>query len=174
AVGVQNWQNCATLPGIEEFRTMPRRCRRSRFRLPIAHDARNDQLGIVERCTEGCRQGIAELASLVNCAGNAGIKMTRETARPRKGSDKFMQTGGVKGQCGIEVVKCAFKIKIREIGRRAVTRTGDQHYVEILAKDELIQMSVNKINSGTGSPMAKQPVFDMFRPKRLSQQHIVL
>jgi hypothetical protein len=35
-------------------------------------------------------------------------------------------------------------------------------------------MSVNEIDSGTGSPVPKQPVLDVFRPKAIAQQHIIL
>jgi hypothetical protein len=100
--------------------------------------------------------------------------MTRKTTGPRKRADKLAQAGRIKCQLWIEVMERTFEVKVRKIGWCTVTRTGDKHRIEIVAKDDSIQMGVNEIDSRTGPPMAKEPVFDVFRPKGFSQLHVVL
>jgi hypothetical protein len=66
AVQVQDRQHGAVANRIEQFVGLPSGCQRAGFRLSIADDAGNDQIGIVECGSEGMAEGIPELAALVN------------------------------------------------------------------------------------------------------------
>ncbi len=52
--------------GVEELVRMPARRERTRFGFSISHDARHDQVGVVERGTEGVADRVPELAALVD------------------------------------------------------------------------------------------------------------
>ena len=65
---MQDRQDCTVGHGVEKFVRMPRRGQRPGFRLAIAHDARDHQLGIVEHRPERMTQRIPELATFVDRA----------------------------------------------------------------------------------------------------------
>ena len=66
AVEVKDRQNRPVRRRVQELVGMPARRQRSSFRLAIADDTSNDQIGIVEGGTVGMRNSIAELAALVH------------------------------------------------------------------------------------------------------------
>ena len=66
AVEMQDRQHRAVGCRIEKFVGMPRRSQWSGFRLTVADDAGNDEIGIVEHRTERMAERIAQLAALVD------------------------------------------------------------------------------------------------------------
>src|SRR5437899_2368999 len=69
AVEVEDRQNRPVPRRVEEFVGMPARRQRSSFRLAVADDAGDDQIGVVEGRSVGVRDGIAELAAFVYRTG---------------------------------------------------------------------------------------------------------
>ena len=69
AVEVEDRQNRPVPRQVEEFVGMPARRQRSSFRLAVANDAGDDQIGVVEGRSVGVRDGIAELAAFVYLTG---------------------------------------------------------------------------------------------------------
>ena len=65
-VQVKDRQNHPVSRRIEELVGMPTRRQWSGFRLAVADDTGNDQIGIVEGRSIGVREGVAELTALVN------------------------------------------------------------------------------------------------------------
>ena len=153
---------------------MPSRGRGTRFRLAITYNAGHQQVWIIQRCSEGSGQGITQLATFMNRSGNAGIKVTREAARPRETADEEFQAGGIQGELGIEALKAAFHIEIGQISGCAMTGPGNQKDSKVFVQNKTIELGVNEIYPGTGSPMAQQPAFDMGWLQRFFEQHIFL
>ena len=60
---------------------MPARRQRPGFRLAVADDAGDDQIGIVERRAIGVRDGVAQFAAFVDRAGRLRRHMARECRR---------------------------------------------------------------------------------------------
>jgi hypothetical protein len=66
---MQDRQHHAVGGRIEELVGVPGRGQRAGFRLAIADDAGDDEIGIVEHRPEGMAERIAELAALMDGAG---------------------------------------------------------------------------------------------------------
>ena len=63
---------------------MPARRERARLGLTVAHDARDDEIGIVERGAERVADRVPELAAFVDGARRLGRDVTRHTAGKRE------------------------------------------------------------------------------------------
>src|SRR6516162_5506101 len=81
AIQVEYRQNHAVGRRVQEFVGMPARGERPSLRFAIADDAGNDQIGVVERCSVGMREGVAELAAFVNRTGRLRCNMAGDTTR---------------------------------------------------------------------------------------------
>src|SRR5260370_39318716 len=81
---MQDRQNRTVARGIQELDSFPRTFQRPGFRLTVADHARDEQVRIVERCTECVRERIAKLATLVNGARDVRPGMTWDSARSRE------------------------------------------------------------------------------------------
>jgi hypothetical protein len=60
---MEDREDGAVRPGIEELVAVPARRERSRLGLSVADDARRDEVRVVEDRPEGVAQAVAELAS---------------------------------------------------------------------------------------------------------------
>ena len=63
---------------------MPARRERAGLGLAVADDARDEQVGVVERRPERVRERVAELAALVDRAGRLRRGVARDAARERE------------------------------------------------------------------------------------------
>ena len=66
AVEVEDRQNHSIRRRVQEFIGVPARRQRTGLCLAVAYNTGNDQIGVVEGCSVGVRDGIAEFATLVN------------------------------------------------------------------------------------------------------------
>jgi hypothetical protein len=55
-----------------------------------------------------------------------------------------------------------------------VPGTGDVDHVEIVFLDQPVEVNVDEIQTGCGSPVPEQPRLDVFLTKRLLKQRIVV
>ena len=69
---------------VEEVDALPRTREGTRLGLTVAHDRRDDQVGVVEGRAEGVRQDVAQLSSLVDRAGRRHADMAGDPARRRE------------------------------------------------------------------------------------------
>ena len=69
----------------------------ARLGLAVADDAGDDQVGVVHRRAEGGRQRVAQLAALVDRAGDAGIEVAGEAAGPGEALDEACEPGVSRG-----------------------------------------------------------------------------
>ena len=84
AVQVQDREHGAVGARIEELVRMPARRQRTGLRLPVADDADDDQVGIVEGRAERVDERIAELAAFMDRAGRLRGRVARDAARKRE------------------------------------------------------------------------------------------
>jgi hypothetical protein len=88
---MEDRQDDAISHWVQELVGVPARGKRSGFRLAIAHHARNDQVRIVKRGAVGMRDGVAELAALVDRAGRFRRDMARHSAREGELREEILQ-----------------------------------------------------------------------------------
>jgi hypothetical protein len=78
---MEDRKHCAVGDRVQELVRVPARREWARLRLAVADDARDEQIGVVERGAEGVRERVAELAALVDRSGRLGGDMRRDPAR---------------------------------------------------------------------------------------------
>ncbi|MNG28216.1 hypothetical protein D3C84_1134490 [compost metagenome] len=67
---MKNGQYRTVTPGVEEFVGVPARRQRAGFSLTVADDTGHDQVRVVERRAIGMGQGITQLPTFMDGAGN--------------------------------------------------------------------------------------------------------
>ena len=95
AVQVQDRQDGAVGPRVQELVRVPAGGKRASLGLAVAHDAGDDQVGVVEGCAERVDEGISELAALVDRARDLGRDMARDPARERELAEQRPEPGFV-------------------------------------------------------------------------------
>ena len=84
SVEVKDRQHRAVGRGVEELVRVPRRRQRPGLGLSVADDARDQEVGIVERRSVRMREAVAELTALVDRARSLGGHVAGDAARERE------------------------------------------------------------------------------------------
>src|SRR5207248_7126380 len=87
----------------------PARGQRAGLGFTVADDARDEQVGIVERGAERVTDRVAELATFVNRAGRLGSNVTRHAARERELAEQLVHPALVARDRGIGMCVRAFE-----------------------------------------------------------------
>ena len=111
-VEMQDGQHRAVGGRIEELIGMPRRGQRSGFRLAIADDAGDDEIGIVEHRAERMAERIAQLAALVNRARAFRRRVAGNPSGKRKLKKELLQPRLILADVGINLAISALEIGI--------------------------------------------------------------
>src|SRR5260221_14637043 len=114
AVEVKDRQNRPVRRLVEEFVGMPARRQRSSFRLAVADDAGNDQIGVVEGCSVGVRDGIAEFAALVYRTGRLRRHMAGDAAGERELGEQALHALFVARDVWINFTVVSLEVGIRD------------------------------------------------------------
>ena len=99
AVEVQDRQHRAVGHRVEELVGVPARRQRPGLRLAVADDAGDDQVGVVEGGPVGVRQGVAELAALVDRAGRLRRDVAGDAARERELREEALHALLIRPRC---------------------------------------------------------------------------
>ena len=174
AVEVQDRQHGAVGQRIEHLGGLPCGRQRSRFRLPVAHDASHDQIGIVEHRTEGMAERVAELPALVNRSRRGRRYMAGDSTRKRELLEQLLQPGFVLSDIRIHLAPRSLKIHIAHDRWPAVTGTGDVEHVEVILLDDPIQMHVDEVLAGCRAPVPDHQRLHVRELQRLPEQRIVI
>ena len=134
---------------------MPTAGQRSGLSLAIADDAGDDEIGIIKRGAIGVAQRVAELAAFVNRARCLRRGMARNAAGEGELFKKPFHSPLVLRDIGIKLAVASLQIGIGHDRRSAVTGTGDEDHVKILLLDHAVQMHINEVQAGCGSPMSQ-------------------
>ena len=153
---------------------MPRRGERACFRLAVAHDAGGDEIGIVEHHAVGVRQAVSELTAFVDRSGSLRCHVAADVAGEGELLEELPQALEVLALVGIDLGIGTFQIGGPEYSGCAMTRARDEDDVEVVTKDEPVQVNPDERQRRTGPPMAQQPGLCVLRLQRRSQQRIVL
>ena len=156
AVEVQHRQDSPIANGIQEFIRMPGGGERTGFRLAVADSDGNDEIGIVESGSVRMRDGIAQLAALVNRTGRFRRAVRADPAGKRKLLEELEQARFVAALVGINLGIVAFEIAVGQRGRRAVTGAGDVHDIQVIFLDEAVQVNPNQRLSRDPTPNGRE------------------
>ena len=146
----------------------------SGFRLAVADDAGDDQIGIVERRAIGVRQRIAKLAALVDRARRLRRDVARDPAGKRKLREQPLHPGLVLRDVRVDLAVGPLEIGVRDQRRPAMPGAGDVDHVEVVFLDQPVQVDVEEIEARRRSPMPEQPRLDVLFGQRLLQQRVVV
>ena len=174
AVEVQDRQHRAVGDRIEKLVGMPGRGQRSGFRLAVADDAGDDQIGIVEHRPERMAERIAQLAALVDRARALRRGVAGNSAGKRKLNEELLQPGLVLADVGIDLAVGALEIGVAHDRRAAVPGTGDVDHVEVVFLDDPVQVHVDEVLPRGRAPVPQQHVLHIRERQRPLQQRIVV
>ena len=173
SVEMQDGEHGAVAGRIQEFAGVPGGGQRSRFRFAIAHDASDEEIGIVERGAVGMHEAVAELAAFVHGAGRERGKVAGQAAGPGEIADQVREAREVLA-VALEVFgESAFEVQVGEDGGRSVAGSYDQQDARSGVLYQTVEVGVNQVESGLRAPVAEQARFDMGRLKRLAQKSVL-
>src|SRR6266516_5653836 len=154
AIQVQDGQDRAGFGRIKKLVAMPGGSGRSGLRLAIADDAGHNQIGIIHGSAKGGRQRIAQFSSFVNGSWNTRIEVTWKSAGPGKAAHKFFNPDAIERQVWIEFTECSFYIKVCQVCGSSMPRTRDQKQINVVALDEMIEVSIDQVDARAGPPVS--------------------
>ena len=172
-VEMQNRDDGAVADGVAELVGVPAGRQWAGLGLAVADHAGHDQTGVVERRTEGVRQGIAQFTALVYRPGNLRGDMAGHATGKRELPEQGAHTGLVASDVGVGRAIAALQPGVGQRRRAAVAGADDVHQVEVALVDDPIEMSHAEVDARRGSPMSQQAWLDVFGPQRLSHQRVV-
>src|SRR5262249_59417241 len=131
--------------GVEEFVGMPACRQRSSFRLAIADDAGNDQIGIVESCSVGVRDGIAEFAALVYRTGCLRRDVAGDAAGKRELGEQALHALFIARDVRINLTVGSLEVGVRDQTGTAMPRAGDVDHVEVVLVNNSVEVNVDEV-----------------------------
>src|SRR5215471_16787404 len=174
AVEVKDGQNRPVPRRIEEFVGMPARRQRSSFRFAVADDAGNDQIGVVEGCSVGVRDRIAELTAFVYRTWRLRRYVAGDATGERKLGEQALHALFVARDVRINLTVGSLEIGVRDQAGPAMPRAGNVDHVEVVLLDHPVQVNVDEIETGCGSPMTQEPRLDVILCEWLLEQRVVV
>jgi hypothetical protein len=173
AVQVQDRQHDAVGRRVEKLVRMPTGGQGPRFGLAVADHASREKIGVIEHRAVGVRKGVAQFAPFVDRAGRFGGRVAGNPARKGKLREQPLHPRFVLRNVRVNLAVGSFQIGVGDDPRGAVARPGDVDRVEIMLFDGAVEMNVDEVQSGRGSPVPQQPRLDVFVPQGLLQERVV-
>ena len=152
---------------------MPARRQRAGLGLPVADDAEDHEVRVVERRTEGVHEGIAELPALVDGPGRLGRDVTADPAGERELAEEPLHARLVTGQRGVQLARGPFEIGVGDRGRPAVPGPDDPDGIQAALRDHAVGVGVDEVQAGGRPPVAEEPRLDVLGSERLAQERVV-
>src|SRR5271163_329952 len=140
AIKMQDRQHGSIGNRVQQLVGLPRGRQWTRFRLPVADNAGDDQIGIVEHGSKGMAERVTQLATLVNRARRRRRDMAGNSAGKRKLLEQLFQPGFVLADVRIDLTVGAFEVSVAYERRPAVTGTGDIEHIEVVLLDDSVKM----------------------------------
>src|SRR6516164_7846216 len=119
------------------------------------------------------RDGVAEFATLVDRAGRLRRDMARYATRERKLREKTLHTLFIARNVRIHLAISSFQVGVRDQCRAAVSGTGHVDHVQVLLANEAVQMDIEEVQTGSGTPVTEQARLYVFLRQRLLKQWVI-
>ena len=174
AIEVQDRQHGSVGNWVEQLVGLPGGRQGARFRFAVADDAGDDQIGIVERRTEGMAERVPQLAAFVNRTRRRRRNMAGNPAGKRELLEQLFQPGFVLRDVRINFTPGAFEVDIAHNCRAAVTGTGDVEHVQVILLDDPVQMHIDEVLARRRAPVSDHQRLHVRQLQRLLQQRIVV
>ena len=172
AVEVQDRQDRPVADRGQELVGVPARGQRARLRLAVADDAADHQVGVVEGRPVGVREGVAQLAALVDGAGRLGRDVTGDAAGERELAEQLAHALAVGGDVRVDLAVGPLQVGVGHEAGPAVTRAGDVDGVQVPVADDAVHVGVDEVEAGRRAPVAQQARLDVLGPQRFAQQRV--
>ena len=173
AVQMKDRQDSAVRNRIEELVALPGGGQRAGLRLAVADNSRRDQAGIVKHSAEGVGDGIAKLAALVDGSGRLRRAVAGHAARERELLEHLLHAVDVLADVRVDLAVAALKVGIRNKEISAVSGTGQEDHIQIIALDRTVQMRVDEVLSGYRAPVADDLFLDHIGGQRLPKERVL-
>ena len=170
---MQDGEHGTVADGVEELVGVPAGRQRAGLRLTVADDAADDEVGVVECGSVRMRERVAELAALVDRSGRLGRHVRRDASGERELPEQLAQAGLVAADVGIDLAVRALEVGVGDGGGAAVAGPDHVDHVQIAAADQPVQVRIDEVETGSGSPVADQTRLHVAWLQRLSQQRII-
>ena len=173
AVQVQYGQHGAVRFGVDELVQVPARGKRACLGLAVANHGGRDQPRVVRHGAEGVREGVAQLAALVDGARGLRRHMAGYAAGEGELLEEPLHALPVAGDVRIDFLIAAVQPVLSDHGVAAVARAGDVYHVQAVLLDGPVEVGVDEILAGDGAPMSDDLLFDIAGAERFFQQGVV-
>ena len=134
AVEVQDREHRAVARRVDELVGVPAGRQRTGLGLAVAHDAADEQVGVVERRSVGVDQRVAELAALVDRARRLGRDVAGDAAREGELPEQPAQALLVGRHARVDLAVGALEVGAGHEAGPAVPGPGDEDRVEVVAR----------------------------------------
>ena len=148
---------------------MPTGGERSGFRLAIAHHATSHQIGIVENRAVGMHQGVTQFSAFVDGTGSLRCIVAGNPSREGELLEQLSHAFFVLLNAGIELRVRTFKIGVRHHAGPAMSRPADVNNVEIVLRDQAVEVHIDKVQSRRRTPVTEQPRLYMLKFQGFTQ-----
>jgi hypothetical protein len=114
SVEVEYWEDGTISDRIEEFGAVPTSSKRTRLSLSISNHCQRDQIGVIKDRSEGVRNRVTKLSSLVNATWGLGSRVTTNSTGERKLLEEPLQAFLVFCYVGIYLRVGPFEVGLRD------------------------------------------------------------
>src|ERR1700720_880090 len=146
---------------------MPRRGQRAGLRFAVTYNAGNHQVGVVEGRTKRMRERISQLTAFIDRAGDIRRAVAGNAAGKRELLEQALHPVDILANVRIHFAVAAFQVGVSHQRGSAVSGTDDCEYIPVTSDNDSIQMRVDEIDAGSGSPVTQQSGLDVRERQRL-------
>ncbi len=173
AVQMEDGQHGPVDGRVEKLVGVPGRRQGSRLGLAVTYDAGHQQVRVVECGSEGMRERIAQLSTLVDRTRRLSGHMAGDTSGERELLEQTLHAAFVARDGRIELGVGALQVDVGHHGRAAMTGTAYVDHVQTTVFDEAVEVHIHQVEAGAGAPVPEQPRLDVFADQRAAQQGVL-
>jgi len=168
-VQVEDREHRAVADRVEELVRVPARRQRTGLGLAVPDDATDEEIGAVERGTVGVGQRIPKFAAFVDGPRGLGSHATGDTAGERELPEQLPHPLGILGDARIDLAVGSLEVGVGHDARAPVPGADDVDRGQVPVPDHAVQMDVEEVQAGCGTPVPKQPGLHMLRAEGLGE-----
>ena len=140
SIQMENRKYCAVCDRVQKFIGLPGSSKRAGFCFSVTNRNGCNQIRIIKYSTKSMSDTISKLTAFVDGTWCFRCAVTGNTARERKLFEHFLHTVFIFTDVWIYFAVASFQICIGNIEITAVSGTGQQDHVKVIALDDTVQM----------------------------------
>jgi hypothetical protein len=173
AVEVEDRQHRAVGGRVEELVAVPGGGQRTGLGLAVTDHAGDHQVRVVERRPVGVGHRVPQLAALVDRPGRLRRDVAGHAAGERELPEQPLQAPLVEADVRVDLGQRPLQPDVRHQAGAAVPGAGDVDHVDAAGGDDPVEVRVEQVQAGRGTPVPEQPPLDVLRAQRFAQQRVV-